>query len=187
MEKLPIFVTGNAGKAKELERYLKIPLAHQKLDLVEIQSLNLKEVVDYKAKEAYRILKVPVLVEDTSLQFLALGNLPGTLIKWFFDELGSEGLCHLLDGYEDRRAIAKVCFGLYDGRQLTQFAGAMSGSIAASPKGEHNLGWDPIFIPKGYHKTWGEMTEEQKDATSMRAIALSKLRAFLAKKVAIEE
>src|SRR5690242_16126421 len=95
------FVTSNPGKAKQLGQYLDVPVVQKAIDLIEIQSLDGAEIIEHKAREAYRLLRSPVLVEDASLQFLALGKLPGPLIKWFLEELGTAGLCRLLNGYED--------------------------------------------------------------------------------------
>lgn len=173
------FITGNAAKAEQLGRHLDHPVAHQKLDLAEIQSLDLHEIIEHKTKEAYKQIGSVVLVEDTSLTFKALGRLPGPLIKWFLTELDNAGLCKLLDGYEDRSATAAVCFGLYDGKELKMFEGEAPGSIAPVPKGERGFGWDPVFIPEGHDRTWGEMEPEEQKETSMRRIALKKLEAYL--------
>jgi len=179
MNRTLTFVTGNAAKAEQLERHLEYPVTHKKLDLIEIQSLDLKVVVEHKAKEAFKHIQGPVLVEDTALTFCAFGRLPGPLIKWFLAEFGNGGLCKLLDGYDNRAASAEVCFGFFDGEELKFFEGRMNGSIANSPKGESGFGWDPIFIPEGCTKTWGEMTSEEQKDTSMRRIALRKLEVFL--------
>lgn len=61
------------------------------------------------------------------------------------------------------------------------FEGEIEGTIAEKPRGERGFGWDPIFIPKGYRKTWGEMSTEEQKETSMRRIALKKLETFLLK------
>lgn len=173
-------ITGNPGKAEQIQRHLSIPVTHRKLDLNEIQSLDLEEITKKKAEEAFSILKSPVLVEDTSLIFPALGKLPGPLIKWFFEELGNEGLCKLLDKYEDRSAIAEVVFGLHTGTEVILFhSNSIFGSVATSPRGDKKFGWDPIFIPNGQTKTWAEMSYEEQDATSMRKNALSKLEKYL--------
>lgn len=176
------FITGNAAKAKELATHLEYPVAHQKIDLAEIQSLDLKEVVEHKAMEAYRHMQKTVLVEDTSLVFNALGKLPGPLIKWFLNELDNDGLAKLLDGYADRTALAKTCFGLFDGERLHLFEGQMKGTIADTPRGERGFGWDPIFIPAGATKTWAEMSPDEQKENSMRRIALKKLEKFLREK-----
>ena len=173
------FITGNKSKAEQLGLHLNYPVTHKKLDLTEIQSLDLEKIIERKAKEAYKQINTPVLVEDTSLIFRPLGRLPGPLIKWFLAELDNEGLCRILDGYEDRSALAKVCFGLYDGKELKMFRGEMKGTIAKSPRGGRGFGWDPIFIPEGHTKTWGEMDDEEQKQTSMRRIALKQLEGYL--------
>lgn len=173
------FITGNTAKAEQVGRHLDHPLAHQKIDLDEIQSLVLEEIIIHKAKEAFKKVQSPVLVEDTSLVFNVLGKLPGPLIKWFLTELDNQGLCKILDGYDDRTAIAEVCFGFYDGKELKTFNGKMEGKIAESPRGERGFGWDPIFIPKGSTKTWGEMNIEEQKKTSIRRIVLKKLESHL--------
>lgn len=176
MEQLT-FITGNAGKAKYLSDYFHMPVEHLKLDLHEIQSLDLREVVEDKARRAYEIAKKPVLVEDVSLVFVSMKSLPGPLIKWFLDTLGNDGLCKLLG--EERGAHAQVMFALCDGKQVHVFDGDIDGRIANAPRGEMGFGWDPVFIPAGYDKTWAEMSDDEKHATSMRKIALDKLAAFL--------
>lgn len=173
------FITGNPSKAEQLGRHLDHPVAHKKLDLPEIQSLDLHEIIEHKTKEAYKQVGGLVLVEDTSLTFKALGKLPGPLIKWFLTELDNEGLCKILNSYEDRSALAEVCLGLYDGKELKIFEGQAEGTIAGVPRGERGFGWDPVFIPKGYQKTWGEMDPEEQKETSMRRIALKKLEEYL--------
>ncbi len=172
------FITGNLGKVESASKYLHSSIVHKKLDLIEIQSLNLEEIVTYKAEEAYRQIQAPILIEDVSLTFSALGKLPGPLIKWFYEELGNDGICELLNGYKDRSAIARVMYGLHDGRKVMVFDGAIPGMIADAPRGG-DFGWQPIFIPDGYNQTLGEMDEEGKDATSMRKIALAKLNRYL--------
>ncbi len=174
MKKLT-FITGNAGKAKYLSDYFHTPIDHIKLDLQEIQSLDLREVVEDKAKRAYEIIKSPVLVEDVSLTFGSLKKLPGPLIKWFLETLGNDGICNLLNKFEDRSAFAEVCFAICDENGVRIFSGSMEGSIAVEPKGEKGFGWNPIFIAKGYDKTWAEMTDDEKHTTSMRKIALEKM------------
>ena len=173
------FITGNPGKASLLNQYLDFPVKHTSIDLVEVQSLDLATIVEHKVKEAYRQVGGPVLVEDTSLRFLALGRLPGPLIKWFLTELGTDGLCRLLDNYADRSAVAEVLFGLYDGRSFQMFSGMVEGAIALTPRGSRGFGWDAIFVPAGFDKTWAEMKDEEADSTSMRMIALRKLEAYL--------
>lgn len=174
------FITSHAKKAEEISWHLGHPVTHHKLDLPEIQSLDPHEVVRVKAAEAYRQLHSPVLVEDFSLRFEALGKLPGPLIKWFLQELKVEGICKLLDNYKTRVAYAQTCFGYYDEDGLHIFGGVMKGTITPEVRGDNGYGTDGIFIPEGQGKTWGEMNEEEQVKYSLRRIGLKKLEAFLA-------
>ena len=169
-----VFITGNADKAAWTQRYIKQPITHHKLDLTEIQSLDSYEVVEYKAKEAYKILHQPVLVEDTSLVFNALGKLPGTLIKWFIGELGNEGLCKLITG-DDRSAVASVLFGYYDGKKLIFGEGRQTGTITLKPIGTDGFGWNPIFIADGMTKTYAQLNLEEMDSINVRKFAIEDL------------
>jgi inosine/xanthosine triphosphate pyrophosphatase family protein len=107
---LPIFITGNKNKAEYLSRCLGVELPHQKIDLDEIQSLDLKEVVTHKVKQAYSILQKPVLVQDVSLEFFYFGKLPGTFIRFFVDTVPFEKICNMLPESE-RGATARVVYG----------------------------------------------------------------------------
>lgn len=173
------FITGNQNKADRMKKYLNREISHKSVDLPEIQSLNLHGVVDAKVREAFKHVGTPVIVEDVSLQFTAMGELPGPLIKWFLKELKNEGLCRLLDGYASRAAVARVCFGYYDGNEVRFFDHEVPGTIAPMPRGESLFGWDPTFVPDGWEKTWAEMTDEETAKISMRRPALKKLEAFL--------
>jgi non-canonical purine NTP pyrophosphatase (RdgB/HAM1 family) len=176
-----IFVTGNAGKAKYLADYFHIPVTQRKIDLPEIQSLSLREVVKDKAYRAYAEVGQPVLIEDVSVVFDALSGLPGPLIKWFDKTLGNEGMCRLLDGYEDRGATTEVEFAYCDGENVHVFSGKVHGTIAKTPRGTGGFGWDRIFIPDGHEKTRGEMDGKEWHDSGMRKIALEKLGKFLEK------
>jgi len=174
------FITSHPLKAEHLARHLDWPVTHLKLDLDEIQSLDPEEVVRKKALEAYAHVHAPVLVEDLSYLYAAMGKLPGPLFKWFLKELKPEGLCRLLDNYEDRGATVHVAFALtFDGMVVHVFVGEMHGRIAATPRGVALFGADSTFIPDGSSKTWGEMDEEESARFSVRRIALKKLETFL--------
>ena len=172
------FITGNKNKADYLAEYLGFPLEHVKLDLDEIQSLDPKAVIRHKVRQAYEEVKAPVLVEDVSLVFTAMGRLPGTFIKWFIDELQLEGLCRLLDG-KDRSAIASCVFGYYDGETEKYFESSLPGQIAQSPTGEGGFGWDQIFIPEGYTVTRAELSKEDDAKTYLQIKPFEALKSYL--------
>ncbi len=174
------FITGNQNKADYLKKYLDYPVEHVKLDLVEIQSLDLQEVTKHKVREAYKILGTPVFVEDVSLEFVALGKLPGTFIRWFIDEMSFEDICSLLDG-KDRAAIARCVFGYYDGKNEHYFEGHMNGTIATKPSGSGGYGWDSIFIPGGYTVTRAELSEEDDRKTYLQIKPFAQFKDFLSR------
>ena len=174
-----VFITGNSDKAKYLADFFHRPITHKKLDLPEIQSLDLREVVEDKARRAFAEVGAPVLVEDVSVIFEALQNLPGPFIKWFEKALENEGICRLLDGTPNRKATVEVMFGYCDGDNVQMFSGVVKGRIADHPIGEGGFGWDKIFIHEGFEKTRAEMTKDEWHEFGMRKIALEKLSIFL--------
>ncbi len=172
------FITGNQNKADYLAKYLGIPVEHHKLDLDELQSLELSVIVEHKVKQAYELVKRPVLVEDVSLEFSALGRLPGTYIKWFLEELDFKTICNLLDG-KDRSATGRCMFGYYDGDELHLFEGSIKGIISEGPRGKDGYGWDQIFIPEGYTQTRAELSDEDYEAVYSKIRPVARLKEFL--------
>jgi len=157
-----VYVTGNEHKAKYFVRMTKLDIPRISLDLDEIQSTSLSEIVEHKARQAYALVNKPVIVEDTKLSFGVLGALPGTFIKWFQQELGEEGLCRLLNSYDDRSAFAGAAIAYFDGTCLEIFERELEGTIAKQPsKNSTGFGWNTIFIPKGADITFADMEESE--------------------------
>ena len=174
------FITGNQDKADYLAKYLGFPVEHQKLDLDEIQSLDLKEIVEHKVKQAYQQIKKPVIVEDVALEFEALGKLPGPFIRFFVDNVPFETICSMLKG-KSRHATARCVFGYYDGQDLQLFEGSLKGEIPETPRGKAGYGWDSFFIPQGYSITRAEMNEEDDRKTYLQIKPFEQLKNFLEK------
>lgn len=174
-----VFISGNQHKADQLAQWLGAPVDHQKVDLDEIQSLDPRKIVEHKARQALAIVQRPVLVEDVALTFDALGKLPGPFIKWFIEEIGMDGICRLAAGLDNQKATASILYGFYDGEAFSCFAGEVRGTIAGTPHGEGGFGFDPVFIPEGYSLTRAELGDDAYEATSPRAAAIVKLKAFL--------
>jgi non-canonical purine NTP pyrophosphatase (RdgB/HAM1 family) len=173
------FITGNAKKAEQLGRYLNHPVDHLKLDLTEIQSLDIEEVAKHKVLEAYRRVKEPILIDDNSLIINAFGQLPGTLIKWFGEEIGFNKFPELLKAFSDKSALAIVAIAFYDGSELKIFIGEEKGQISEKALGTNGFGWDTVFIPDGHTKTRAQMDDVEYDLTSPRKKALEKLKEYL--------
>jgi non-canonical purine NTP pyrophosphatase (RdgB/HAM1 family) len=179
-----VFVTGSTSKLDEAKRILRRPLGSIDIDLPEIQSLDLREVAEAKAREAFRQLGEPVMVEDTALVLLAWQvpseredlppiGLPGPLIKWFLKPhiAGLHRLCRMLDPFPDRAAEAQTLIVTFDG-EPTFYLGRTRGRIAPAPVGSDGFGWDPIFIPDGSEQSFAQMSPAEKDTFSMRRKAL---------------
>jgi non-canonical purine NTP pyrophosphatase (RdgB/HAM1 family) len=175
------FITGNQHKADYLTSYLGYPVKHRKLELDEIQSLSLREIVDHKVRQAYDIVGEPVLVEDVALEFAALGRLPGPFIKYFLEEMSFEDLCELPAG-RSRQATARCVFGYFDGSDVELFEGQLSGAIPERPSGDRGFGWDSIFIPEGYDVTRACLDEKDNRKTYLQIKPFAQVKAFLEKK-----
>ncbi|MDP3027672.1 MAG: non-canonical purine NTP pyrophosphatase, partial [Nanoarchaeota archaeon] len=115
----------------------------------------------------------------TGLFIEAWNNFPGALIKWLLKTVGNKGICKMMENEKNRNVKAKTYFCLYNGKKYEVFAGEIKGKVPSKPKGKTNFSWDPIFIPNNFKKTFAEMSQEEKNAISMRKIALEKLRKFL--------
>jgi len=174
------FVTGNPNKAKEAGGILGISLEQvEVVDLFEIQTQDLDELVSHKAQQAYDALRCPILVEDSGLVFHAWKGLPGALVKWFETTVGCEGMLKMLQSFDDRRARAICCLAIHDGKNIQIVRGEVEGTIANEIRGGNGFGWDVLFIPEGHKKTYAEMSSIEKNAISHRKRALEKLKALL--------
>jgi inosine triphosphate pyrophosphatase len=174
-----IFVTGNSKKFVEAKAVLEgVDLVQERFDITEIQG-SAMDVVKDKARKALAKFKKPLFVEDTSLEFSALGGLPGPYIIHFLDAIGPEGLYRILKDYPDKRARA-VCLAAYiePGTDPVVFEGSINGSIV-SPRGHQDFGFDYVFMPDGYDKTFAEMEKDEKNRISHRSLAIRKLYDFL--------
>jgi non-canonical purine NTP pyrophosphatase (RdgB/HAM1 family) len=176
-----VFVTSNLGKLREAEAVLGRSLDHCGLDLAELQTLDLEEVVREKARAAWKQLERPVLVEDTSLELAGLGGFPGPLIRWLLASVGPAGICRISGCFDDRRATARCLICATDGSVEVFGEGVVEGTIAPSPRGDGGFGWDNTFVPPdGGGRSYGEMSEEEKNLISHRHKAFIALRDALA-------
>lgn len=169
-----VLVSGNRGKIAEARRMVGPDLEAVELDLPEIQSLDLLEVLAAKGEEAWRRLGRPLVVEEAGLGLAALNGFPGPLVKWMLEAVGAEGLARTalkLGGIGGEGATAR-CALLYRDAQRTLIAeGITEGTLVLPPRGPHGFGWDPVFLPAGESRTFGELSGPDKDAVSHRGRA----------------
>ena len=184
-DKRPLtFVTNNKEKIADIKKMLgdKFELFFASdLELLEIQSLEVEEVVVSKAKQAYDKLGSPAAVSDSGLEIVSLKKFPGALVRYVNETIGQEGLVKLLEGESDRRAFFVASIGFCDENGPNVFAQRDEGTITFAPRG---TGWhfDRIFIPKGETRTWAEIGRERKNESSAFRRALGQLAEWLEKR-----
>lgn len=189
----------NKWKQKEIKNFYdknnvwfkqnNIEFEFQKIDITELQSGTLEEIVKHKAKEAYRRIRRPVLVEHTCLKITALNDLPNHLTGEIWKILGGYKICEIVKNSWSNHAEAVTMLGYCDGKKVRVFEGSCHGKIASEPRGNSEFQWDTIFIPDGQDfksQTFAEMTQvyreninNSKECYSMRTKALDKFLDFL--------
>jgi non-canonical purine NTP pyrophosphatase (RdgB/HAM1 family) len=172
------FITGNKNKFKEAKSII-VDLNQFEFDLPEIQNIDPKIIIKAKFLEALKHKKGEFIVEDTSLYLDCLNGLPGPLIKWFLETIGNDGLYNIAKKLNNFKAEAKTVIGYAKNeKEIKFFEGKIKGRIVSS-KGKQGFGWDPIFKPDGFDKTFAEMSAKEKNKISMRRVASNKLKQHL--------
>jgi XTP/dITP diphosphohydrolase len=177
-----LFATSNRGKLVEARKILaSFGLSVEQYDGkgVEIQAETTGEVAGHAAKAAASSAGRPVLVEDAGLYVESLRGFPGPYSAHAFKTIGLAGIIALLrapSGRHKGRAARFVSSVGYcePGREPLLFEGSVRGVIAGKPRGRKGFGFDPIFMPEGGAKSFGELTLEEKCAVSHRGVAMRK-------------
>ncbi len=139
-----------------------------------------------KARQASRYADMAAFADDSGLEVMALDNAPGVYSARYAgpNATDADRIAKLLDamqGITDRRARFVCVIALaYRGDIVATFRGEVNGVIADAPRGEQGFGYDPVFIPDGYEKTFAELGEEVKDRISHRAVAFMQTGDFIA-------
>ncbi len=142
-----------------------------------------------KAVEVCLCTGKPALADDSGLEVDALNGAPGVYSARYAGGSGGGNdirnyekvLSEIKTVPEEKRTAQFVCcIALaFPGGKVESFFGYAKGRIGWEPKGKSGFGYDPVFIPLGYGKTFAEMTASEKDELSHRGKALEKLRYFL--------
>jgi XTP/dITP diphosphohydrolase len=170
-----LFCTSNSQKFREAEFILGFPLEHSNIDLAELQGMDLKKIVEHKTKQAWEILRRPVLVEDVGLYVNAWKGFPGPFVKWAQNSMGYQAIADALPR-NNRRAEWVVVYGLCINGKVYLATGKTKGLISAKKLGQSAFGFDPWFIATGEKKSYAQMSPTEKTKTSARAKALRKLK-----------
>jgi len=185
------FATNNRHKLFEVGHLLG-----KKFKLVSLQDLNhheelaedfltLEENARQKAEFIFRKYKIPCFADDTGLEVAALNGKPGVLsARYAGPQKNSDDnislLLENLKGQSLRSAQFRTVIVLVgEDYGVQSFEGKVEGTIIDQPRGTKGFGYDPVFVPTGYNITLAEMTVEEKNSISHRAIAVHKLVRFL--------
>ena len=171
------FITGNKKKLGEVLAILgddfPLRVVPQHVDLPELQG-EPEDVARAKCRLAAARVRGPVIVDDTSLCFHALGGLPGVYVKWFLEKTGHVGLNNLLAAYDDKTAYAQCIFAFAEGAddEPRVFVGRTDGRIVPARGDPAGFGWDPVFETmnpaSGAAETYAEMAPAVKNTLSHR-------------------
>jgi non-canonical purine NTP pyrophosphatase (RdgB/HAM1 family) len=172
------FATTNPRKKQMYEQILNVKLQTASLQLEDIQHLDTGEIAIDKVRKAYEILKKPVFVDHSAIAIRAWGGLPGGLTTTFLRPAGLNNICKMLQPFDDKYAEAISVIAFTDGYLIRKFVGIVSGEIPDKPRGT-GYSWNNIFVPSGFDKTLGEMSEDEMVAISSRRSAMIDFMRFL--------
>lgn len=186
------FATNNAHKLEEVQSIL--PSGINILSLKDIACFEElpenQKTIEGNALEKAAFVSgkygINCFADDTGLEVSALGGEPGADTAHYAGpgrdaEKNMDLLLKNLEGVADRSARFKTIFALNWQGEMYSFEGLIRGKIALEKKGETGFGYDPVFIPEGYEKTFAELGPEIKNKMSHRALASKQLAAFLSK------
>lgn len=186
-----LFATHNKNKIKEVNS-----LMPQAINLLSLYDINYSNEIEETAEtiEGNALLKARTIAlhfntncfaDDSGLLVEALNGAPGVYSARYAGEQKNdndniEKLLAELKGKEQRKAHFKTVMALVLDNKEYVFEGIIQGSITQAKQGTNGFGYDPVFIPDGYNKTFAEMSFEEKNSISHRKIALQKLLTHLA-------
>lgn len=191
MKRKLVFATNNAHKLEEVAAILG--------DQVELLSLNdigcqtdIPETAEtlegnalLKSSYIYKNYHLDCFADDTGLEVEALNGAPGVYSARYAGGEGHDAqanmlkLLHELDGKENRKAQFRTAISLIlDGKEYL-FEGVIKGEIIKEKRGDSGFGYDTVFMPEGYDRTFAELGNDIKNQISHRALAVQKLCEFL--------
>lgn len=175
------FATHNLGKLREFKHILKDIAEVEQLndDYAELRSDDPEEIVKEAVKKLAEKYDKAIVAEDSGLFIKSLNGFPGTCSAYIHKRIGLKGIVKLMQGVNDRECEYRSAVGYCEpGKEAVSFLGTEKGTIVDSERGSNGFGHDPIFIPEGNNKTYGEM-EDCEEVKKFRKIAVLKLVEYL--------
>ena len=186
-----IFATHNKNKLKEVQS-----LVPPSIQVISLDDLNMTTEIPetghtlednalIKARTIFQLYKKPVIADDSGLDVEALNGAPGVRSARYAGEPSNaeknmDLVLHQLQTTTNREAHFKTIIAYIDADGKEQlFEGNVDGTIIEEKRGDKGFGYDPIFVPEGYEKTFAEMSAEEKNSMSHRAMALKAFSDFI--------
>jgi XTP/dITP diphosphohydrolase len=192
-----VIATHNRGKLREMREMLApygieaVSAAELGLGEPEETGASFRDNARIKARAAANAAKLPAFADDSGLAVDALGGAPGIhSARWAGDDknftrametIESMLRDHGADSPALRQAqfVSALCVAWPDGH-LEEFEGTVEGTLVSPPRGAAGFGYDPMFLPGGHDRTFGEMTGDEKHGLPPKGQGLShRARAFL--------
>jgi len=149
-------------------------LEHIKTTYPEIQADTLEETIAPGLKWLMERYNRPIMIDDSGLFVDALKGFPGVYSSYVFRTVGCDGILRLMDGVRNRSARFECCIGfLVPGKEPHISKGMAKGSIAEKKAGTGGFGYDPVFVPEGYTKTYAQIDISEKNKISHRGRAIA--------------
>jgi len=189
MKKL-VFATNNAHKLSEVKAILE-----PEFQIISLTDLNCNDDIPETATtlEGNALIKAKYIsdkfgldcfADDTGLEVEALNGEPGVYSARYAGENHDANknmikVLDLLGNTENRKACFRTVITLIQNGETTSFEGKIDGTISLKPSGNSGFGYDPIFVPEGYNLSFAELSSEEKNLISHRALAVKKLTEHL--------
>jgi XTP/dITP diphosphohydrolase len=187
-----IFATKNRGKIREVNDILK----SSNIEIISLLDLeNVPEIIEdgltfednakIKAEIIYKAYGIPAMGDDSGLVVEQLNGRPGVYSARYAgenatDDENNKKLLLELKNYSEPHHAKFVCSAVYyDGNRFLTAYGEVKGIIIKEPRGDNGFGYDPLFLPDGYSLTSGELSLEEKNKISHRAIAFKNLKKLI--------
>ena len=187
-----VFATNNSNKIKEVSNLISNQIAIISLkdigcneDIVESKNTIIDNAI-LKANYIKNNYGYDCFADDTGLEVDFLNGRPGVHSKRFAgenstDELNMKKLLECMEESKNRNARFRTVIALNINNQVITFTGVCEGEILKQRRGNNGFGYDPIFLPKGYNNSFGEMTIIEKNEIAHRSKAVKKLINYLNK------
>ena len=185
-----VFATNNKHKLKEIRNILG-----NQFKILSLTDINCREEIpetqntiegnaSQKAHFVYNKHKTNCFADDTGLEIEALNGEPGVYSARYAGENCSfednvKKVLTKLSGISNRKARFKTVISLIIDKKEYQFEGIINGTITTEKHGTSGFGYDPIFLPDNYKKTFAELSSREKNKISHRGLATQKLAKFL--------